>query len=662
MTVNVTYREAGAVVPGATTIKNSPLSNGEIDGNFKSVKDAVEVFSTSAGAGLIGVAPVGGVVATTVQGAIAELDSEKVNTANLAAPSGSSLVGYDGGTVQDVLDGAKSLQDYTALRAYTGRAKRVYITGLLSTAKPAGIAGTFQHDPTDTASSDNGGTIIVGADNRRWKRQFDGSVNIKWFGAKGDWDGTTGTDDTAAIVAALNQPVRKLFAPPGKYRITSSLILNQDTIFEGAGGTQDPQDGGLVSQICIDGDFDGIAVKAGSYTGWITLSRLYVKKVGGTSKTNVGIKAAAFTPHVTIDMCITEGFDTGVDMWLGLANLRGVNSRFNNVGFKVKGTSFTLQNCYANRNVTGYRVQEQTVYSSLINCAADSNTGNAYEFIGTTGPYTTGYLDTNSVVQMVSCGAENNARYLYVDGRFDIDIASPTMDTGANSLKPFFATIESAKRVKFRGISKIPLTDWLNINLSKCTKDVLTIEGDLAQQNAVSPPTPTYTNIPGSVVAIRTNYGVMGLAKTRVPRVGFNGTGGVATGVYSTVERGVFSSQATAASKLRFRVKVLGNGFAATAKIRFSQLHVSGLGDAGGDVFLSVQNVGGIASVARSTSTDVTITRSTAASPDGYTYQYFDIESTRTFEYLWDADCFCNIELFQGDMFTEYNNWTVSRT
>ena len=104
MTVNVTYREPGAVVPGSTTIKNSPLSNAEIDGNFKSVKDAVEVLSTTGGAALIGVAPVGGVAATTVQAAISELDSEKAGLTALAAPSGSSLVGYDTGTVQDVLD------------------------------------------------------------------------------------------------------------------------------------------------------------------------------------------------------------------------------------------------------------------------------------------------------------------------------------------------------------------------------------------------------------------------------------------------------------------------------------------------------------------------------------------------------------------------------
>ena len=104
MTVNVTYREAGAVVPGSTTVKNSPLSNGEIDGNFKSVKDAVELIQGSSGAANVGFSPVGEVAATTVQAAIAELDSEKINTANLAASSGSSLVGYDGGTVQDVLD------------------------------------------------------------------------------------------------------------------------------------------------------------------------------------------------------------------------------------------------------------------------------------------------------------------------------------------------------------------------------------------------------------------------------------------------------------------------------------------------------------------------------------------------------------------------------
>lgn len=121
-----------------------------------------------------------------------------INTANLAASSGSSLVGYDGGTVQDVLDGAKSLQDYAALRAYTGRAKRVYITGLLVAKKPIGVAGYFQYDPTDTTSLDNGGTIIVLADGRRFKRDYVGELNVAWFEAACNGE----TDDWPAIQAA----------------------------------------------------------------------------------------------------------------------------------------------------------------------------------------------------------------------------------------------------------------------------------------------------------------------------------------------------------------------------------------------------------------------------------------------------------------------------
>lgn len=97
-----------------------------------------------------------------------------INTANLAAPSGSSFVGYDGQTVQDVLDGAKSLQDYAALRAYNGRATAIRIT-------TPGIAGNFWRDDNDTTSATDYGTIFVDALDRRWKRQYDSVVLASWF-------------------------------------------------------------------------------------------------------------------------------------------------------------------------------------------------------------------------------------------------------------------------------------------------------------------------------------------------------------------------------------------------------------------------------------------------------------------------------------------------
>ena len=49
-----------------------------------------------------------------------------------------------------------------------------------------GGGGTFYYDSTDTVSADNGGSVIVAADGGRWKRDFKGPANVRWFGAKGD--------------------------------------------------------------------------------------------------------------------------------------------------------------------------------------------------------------------------------------------------------------------------------------------------------------------------------------------------------------------------------------------------------------------------------------------------------------------------------------------
>jgi len=77
--------------------------------------------------------------------------------------------------------------------------------------------GTFIWSSTGTA---NGGTVFAGATGF-WHRQYNGVVNVKWFGAKGDGV----TDDTVALQASLdfNQIVT---LPKGKYRITSSLLID----------------------------------------------------------------------------------------------------------------------------------------------------------------------------------------------------------------------------------------------------------------------------------------------------------------------------------------------------------------------------------------------------------------------------------------------------
>jgi hypothetical protein len=125
---------------------------------------------------------------------------------------------------------AMQVSDYAALRAVTANMVAVFVTGYLATAAPSGIAGLFTRDDSDTTSADNGGTVIVAANGKRWKRRFDGAVNVKWFGAKGD----SATDDTAAIQAAINAG-RSVFAPAGTYVITKLSLLGKYITLQGEG-------------------------------------------------------------------------------------------------------------------------------------------------------------------------------------------------------------------------------------------------------------------------------------------------------------------------------------------------------------------------------------------------------------------------------------------
>jgi hypothetical protein len=146
-------------------------------------------------------------------------DALPATLAQLAAAGGAATVGTsDGSTVQAKIDAnaaainantgnitanaadlsALQLADYTALRAYAGARKSVYVTGYLGAAAPSGIAGLFVRDDHDTTTADNGGTVIVTAGSVRWKRQFSGNARVSWFGVIG-----AGNDRTI-VQAAVN--------------------------------------------------------------------------------------------------------------------------------------------------------------------------------------------------------------------------------------------------------------------------------------------------------------------------------------------------------------------------------------------------------------------------------------------------------------------------
>lgn len=127
------------------------------------------------------------------------------------------------------------VSDYPALRGYVGPVKRVYVTGVLGTTAPTGVAGEFILDESDTVSGDNGGTIIVGPGSKRWKRVIAAGISAMWFGAFGDGIAS----DTTPMQTAMNYAtsVGRVLELGGKTYNCKSAKLAANCHIDGSGGT-----------------------------------------------------------------------------------------------------------------------------------------------------------------------------------------------------------------------------------------------------------------------------------------------------------------------------------------------------------------------------------------------------------------------------------------
>lgn len=96
--------------------------------------------------------------------------------------------------------------------------------------------GEFYWDSTST-ETDNGGTIIqvTGVATGRWKRLYQGGINVKYFGAKGD----DINDDTIPIQNCINFAIsinhKQVYIPIGIYKITSTLLISEGLMIKGDG-------------------------------------------------------------------------------------------------------------------------------------------------------------------------------------------------------------------------------------------------------------------------------------------------------------------------------------------------------------------------------------------------------------------------------------------
>lgn len=110
---------------------------------------------------------------------------------------------------------------------------RTFVTGYYTVGDGGG--GSYWYDPSDVASADNGGTIIVAADGGRWKATTQSPVSFEVFGARGDGV----VDDTARMQAALLCGATLITAAPEKtYKTTDTLFLKaNNTVVDFNGST-----------------------------------------------------------------------------------------------------------------------------------------------------------------------------------------------------------------------------------------------------------------------------------------------------------------------------------------------------------------------------------------------------------------------------------------
>ncbi|WP_118975888.1 glycosyl hydrolase family 28-related protein [Taibaiella koreensis] len=206
-----------------------------------------------------------------------------------------------------------TLNNITALRAATTGTDVVTVLGYYNPGDGGG--GTFYWDASNTAT-DNGGTIIASSTTTtgRWKRIFNESVSVKWFGAQ------TGvpTDQAQAMnkaIEALAAEGGELLIPPGTYTITGGIAVKDGITINGRGAI-------------LDGSLNS------------TLSGTNVRNVTilpGLTVKNTGGHCVYFTGSATSSIRIS-----------GITCIGDTNTAFSADGilFYKCGKGFRVENCF----------------------------------------------------------------------------------------------------------------------------------------------------------------------------------------------------------------------------------------------------------------------------------------------------------------------------
>lgn len=286
--------------------------------------------------------------------------------------------------------------------------------------------GVFYYDESQK-DVNNDGTIING-----WVRQFDGAINVKWFGAVGNGV----TDDRAAIQKVLDS-YNSVFIPDGTYLISATLNVKQKTNITGGGNSviYSQEDITFVKLASEVGVFDlrfsgvqdkynqvGILVDGGASLGEChktIVSKCRFSQVGGDGYRVINVSSEYS------NICSNNIFvNCGV----------GVN-------IELKGSGTSVTGCVFDNCQTG--IKSKGAKAEIVGC---SLTQNNYGVVLASGD------STPSKTIFSSCGITNSKTYsIYANGVnsdsfmfSDCVIDSVNMFQNAEQIKFFNCNLTSA--------------------------------------------------------------------------------------------------------------------------------------------------------------------------------------------------------------------------
>ncbi|MBC54117.1 MAG: hypothetical protein CMQ34_09835 [Gammaproteobacteria bacterium] len=241
---------------------------------------------------------------------------------------------------------------------------------------------------------DNNGTVIVptgGDGSAAWLLHYSGDIDPRTFGAVGDWDGATGTDDTTAVQAAIDAARGGIKLMDGDYRITGPLNFptgqnkNFTVYFQNA-------------RIVLDAD-NTTAIVFGEtanpplFTGYFDVTGIDVVNATGRTGNRAVHLANVLASTFTIKN-ISGNFADGIVF-------EGANDRGCAYNTVTLNNIQTVDNPIKFINTAGGFANQNTIVGGKINHTSGNiailNNGNENTFIGTAieGTWTTGIKINN---------------------------------------------------------------------------------------------------------------------------------------------------------------------------------------------------------------------------------------------------------------------------